>query len=392
MPPKTVFFATKLRGEDVTGAGRRAARGSDQPGQKSRISGICRRNLLTAAAPGVNLAGEFSLVYISKIDHLRSALMFLKQLVACTVKWSKTVCACWAVAAVLACGVNRTLADDDDIVNAGGFELPFTTVFGGTGQLEGQINPPGEGQVISPGQWLRTQGGGSSSAVVQSTVFAPGGGTQAVRVDRGANSDSRWAVPVNALGYPDYPNPFPPEPAQPLICISWDMRVEQSPIPVDGFAPLFGVEAYDDDGNPVALMASLLVDSGTGDVLYQAQDTGFLTETGSAVAFGAWNRFHIELDYSTHLYELRLNNTSLGTFGFVDQNNVVGGLNQFSDADIAALAGGGDPASLAATGTAYFDNYLVREGMCIPEPAAAVLAAMGIGGLYVRRRPERRRT
>jgi hypothetical protein len=76
----------------------------------------------------------------------------------------------------------------------------------------------------------------------------------------------------------------------------------------------------------------------------------------------------------------------LGTFGFVDQNNVVGGLNQFSDADIATVAGGGDPASLAATGTAYFDNFLVREGMCIPEPAAALLAAVGIVGLQVRRR------
>jgi hypothetical protein len=300
------------------------------------------------------------------------------------------VCACMAFAVVLSCGVGRTLADDDDIVNAGGFELPFTTVFGGTGQLEGQVNPAGEGQILAPGQWLRTQGAGLSSAVVQSTVFAPGGGTQAVKVDRASNSDDRWAVPVNHLAYPDYPNPSPPEPAQPLICISWDMRVEQSPVPVNGFAPLFGVEAYDDDGNPVALMASLLVDSGSGDVLYQAQDTGFLTETGSVVTFGAWNRFHIELDYSTHLYELRLNNTSLGTFGFVDQNNVVGGLNQFSDADIAAIAGGGDPASLAATGTAYFDNFLVREGMCIPEPAAAVLAAVGVIAMQARRRHSRR--
>ena len=313
--------------------------------------------------------------------------MSLKQSVACTATWLRTVCACLAVAGVLTCGVGRTLADDDDIVNAGGFELPFTTVFLGTGQLEGQVNPPGEGQVISPGQWLRTQGSGTSSAAVQSTVFAPGGGTQAVKVDRGANSDSRWAVPVNALGYPDYPNPFPPEPAQPLICITWDMRVEQSAAPPLGsFAPLFGVEAYDDDGNPVALMASMLVDSRTGDVLYQAPGSGFLTETGSVVGFGAWNRYHIELDYSTHLYELMLNNTSLGTFGFVDQSNVVGGLNQFSDADIATVAGGGDPASLAATGTAYFDNFLVREGPCIPEPAAAVLAAIGIVGLQVRRR------
>src|SRR5262245_16335719 len=125
-------------------------------------------------------------------------------------------------------GAQQVWADDDDIVNAMGFEPPFSTVFLGTGQLEGQINPPGEGQVISPGQWLRTKGAGASTAFVQAATFAPGGGTQAVRVDRAANSDQRWAVPVNHLGYPDYPSPFPPEPAQPCICITWDMRVEQS--------------------------------------------------------------------------------------------------------------------------------------------------------------------
>ena len=92
----------------------------------------------------------------------------------------------------------------DDIVNAKGFEpnppYGFSTTFLTTGQLEGQINPPGTGQVISPGQWLRTRTTGTSTAFVQSAVFAPGGGTQAVKVTRAANSDDRWAVPVNALG------------------------------------------------------------------------------------------------------------------------------------------------------------------------------------------------
>ena len=293
------------------------------------------------------------------------------------------VCTCLAIVSGFTGGVaHEALADDDDIVNASGFELPFTTVFLGTGQLEGQINPAGEGQVIPPGQWLRSPATGGSTAVVQSAVFAPGGGIQAVRVNRAANNDARWAVPVNHLGYPDYPNPFPPEPAQPLICIRWDMRVEQTAGAPDTFGPYFAVEAYDDDVNQVGLLGSLGVDATTGEVLYQAPGTGFLTPTGVVVNFGEWNNFQIGLDYSTDQYSLLLNNSMLGTFGFVDP-----GLDQFSDADIAAVAAAGDPASQALTGTAFFDNFLVREGACIiPEPGTLILLGLGMTPCFAWRR------
>lgn len=277
------------------------------------------------------------------------------------------------LAGLLTCIIGRVSADDDDIVNAGGFELPFTTVFGGTGQLEGQINPAGEGQILPPGQWQRTPGG-TSTAVVQSVVFAPGGGIQAVRVDRTANNDVRWAVQVDHLGYPDFPNPFPPEPAQPLICVSWDMRVEQTMGAVGTFGPFFGVEAYDDAAG-IALLGSMGVDATTGAILYQDPlQGGALVETGSVVNFGQWNHFQIELDYSTDQYKIFHNFAELGTFGFVD-----GDLDQFSDADISALAAAGDAASQALTGTAYFDNFLVREGPCpIPEPATWALMFAGL--------------
>ena len=293
------------------------------------------------------------------------------------------VCACLAVVGSLTCGVARQAqADDDDIVNANGFELPFSTVFLGTGQLEGQVNPAGEGQILPPGQWLRTQAGGASTANVQSAVFAPGGGSQAVRVDRAANEDTRWAVPVNHLGYPDYPNPFPPEPAQPCICLSWDMRVEQTVGAQDTFGPFFGVEAYDDDVNEVGLLGSLGVDASTGDILYQATGTGVLTETGSTVNFGDWNHFQIKLDYSTDQYTIFRNFGALGTFGFVDPN-----LDQFSDGDIAALGAAGDAGSQALTGTAYYDNFLIREGACpIPEPATLALVGLALGIAIIGRR------
>jgi hypothetical protein len=281
---------------------------------------------------------------------------------------------CLAIVAGLTLVGGTAFADDDDIVNANGFELPFSILAGGgTGRLEGQINPPGEGQVIPPGQWQRTPGG-TSSAVVQTSVVRSG--LQAVRVDRAANNDARWAVQVDHLGYPDYPNPFPPEPAQPCICINWDMRVQRTQGPADTFGPFFGVEAYD-DATQIGLLGSLGVDATTGEVLYQATGTGFLTPTGSVVNFDQWNHFQIKLDYSTDQYTIFRNFAMLGTFGFVDG----AGLNQFSDADISALGAAGDAGSQALTGTAYFDNFLVREGACpIPEPATFALIGFGLAG------------
>jgi hypothetical protein len=301
------------------------------------------------------------------------------------------------------CIVHSTFADDDDIVNSFGFEPTppavgsttfFTTgPFGSApvpGQLEGQVNPAGEGQFGSPGQWLKTKGTGASQAVVQSTVFRSGGGNQAVKVDRAANSDQRWAVPVNALGYPDFPIPPVGEPAQPCICITWDMRVEQSAGNGNTtFGPFFGVETYDDDGNPVGLLGSLGVDATTGEVLYQAANSGVLTPAGPIVSFGAWNKFQIKLDYSTHQYSTFLNDVMMGTIAFVDQTNIPGGLDQFSDADIAAVAAAGDPVSLALAGTAYYDNFLVREGQCIPEPSTVLLAVFGFMAAQLGRRSRR---
>jgi hypothetical protein len=256
------------------------------------------------------------------------------------------------------------------IVDSHGFEQPFfNTTFSGTGQLEGQT------PATFNGTWLRTKGAGLGTANVENSVVDTG--SQAVVVNRAANSDDRWGIPVD--GYP----------SQRYVCIEWSMRVEQTNGPAGTFGPFFGVEAYDDDSASIGLLGSLGVDATTGEVLYQVQDTGFLTAAGPTVAFGSWNDYMIELDYFTHTYNFFLNNVSLGTSGFVDQNNVSGGLNEFSDADIAAVAAAGDPASLALVGTAFFDNFSVEESPLpcnVPEPVAGVLAVVGLLGLAVNRR------
>ena len=219
-------------------------------------------------------------------------------------------------------------------------------------ELEGQINPPGEGQTIAPGQWLRDPSSGGSSAIVQTAVVASG--AQAVRVDRAANNDVRWGVPVDGSPTGDF------------ISIVWDMRVDQTSGPSGTFGPYFAVVAFDDTASGIGQLSSLGVDASIGQVLFQAENTGFLTETGDVVGFGTWHRYQLRLDYSTKTYSYFLDGAQLGTEGFVDESNVAGGLNGFSDADITAVAAAGDAASMALTGTAYFDNFLVVEGVFIP--------------------------
>ncbi|HEX6960568.1 MAG TPA: hypothetical protein VF175_01775, partial [Lacipirellula sp.] len=208
-----------------------------------------------------------------------------------------------------------------------------------------------------------------------------------------------------------------PEPAQPCITITWDMRVEQSVGAAGSTGPFFGVEAYDDATNAVGLLGYLGVNATSGAVVYQAPGTGVLTETGSVVSFGQWNRFQIELNYATDQYAIFRNAALLGVFTFVDDALYPGQLNELTDATIAAFGGESGAAfppyrppvrgaysppprppflveSLAKTGTAYFDNFLVREGPCIiPEPNSWVLAAIGaVAAPYVARRRESRQS
>lgn len=213
-----------------------------------------------------------------------------------------------------------------NIVDADGFETGFSA-----GDLEDQSG------------WKRsTLGTGSSSAVVQGAVTESG--AQAVQVDRGALSDDRWALPVTGQGFPN--NRY--------ILIDWDMNVTGTGSTA-GFGPFFGVDAYRAvSGN--AVLGALGVDATTGDVLFQQGGTGFISETGASVTFGQWNHFQMRLDFQADEYSMFLNGSLLLTDDFVD-----GPATTLTDADIAAFAAAGDAVSQNATGTAYFDNFLVRD-------------------------------
>lgn len=271
----------------------------------------------------------------------------------------------FALAAFLSVSVAASAASFT-LIDGEGFEAPdYSTTFVGTGQLEGQFASTLGG--FGSTQWVQSPLAGTSTAVVQSTVVASG--SQAVQVDRAANSDDRWAVPITGA------------PAEPLVCIEWDMYVEQSS--TTGFGPFFGIEAYDDDATSLLRVGMLGVDAATGDVLVSNLADG-LIETGVVVGFDAWNSFRMVLDYTTDTYYSYVNNSLIYVTGFESL-----GADQFTDADIAAIAASGDPDSQAATGTAYFDNYFVIETddfSKIPEPSSLVIGVLALMGLTARPR------
>jgi hypothetical protein len=157
------------------------------------------------------------------------------------------------------------------------------------------------------------------------------------------------------------------------------MRVQQST--TAGFGPYAAVEVYDELDNAPLLAGSLGVDAKTGDVLFQEAGSGFLLETGQTVAFNTWNQFRMVLDYTNDRYTVFLNGTPIGSQGFVD-----GGIDDFTDADIAILAAGGDPASLSAAGTAFVDNYVVQYEVPEPSSVAFLLIPFAMLGRATARR------
>jgi hypothetical protein len=204
------------------------------------------------------------------------------------------------------------------------------------------------------------------TAIIQSAIKKSG--LRALQVDRAAGVDNRWAVLFTNSSDPNVLALTLPQnrvalPSQRFILIDWDMLVADAggDSQAGELGPYFGVEASDSIGavNNFGLLGSLGVDASTGQVVYQQTGAGDIKNTGKAVAFGQWNHFAILLDYTLDRYRMYLNGESIGSFDFVDGSH----LNHFTDADIAALAIDGSPASMAITGTAYFDNFRVLDGI-----------------------------
>lgn len=241
----------------------------------------------------------------------------------------------------------------------GGMAMAQTTIVDSNG-FEGPDYAPGN--LVGQEGWLNA-GSNIGTATVQSTVT--NGGLQAVQVDRAANNDDYWAVPsfvFPSIGFDQ-------------IVIEWDMRVTESNNPTD-FGPNFGVQAYDANG-VFSQLSGLLVDSATGEVLYQAGGTGFLTPI-TTVNFDEWNTYKTVLNFTTSEYTVYLNGSELATTDFIDA-----AADEFTDAGLSAQTGAASATANAVPGTAYFDNFTVTQ---IPEPSSLALVAMGAALIARRRR------
>jgi hypothetical protein len=150
-------------------------------------------------------------------------------------------------------------------------------------------------------------------------------------------------------------------PSGEFIFVTWDMRVTATGAEDGSLGPFFGMEAYDDQG-VFGLLGSLGVDATSLDVLYQRQDDGVLVETDQQVMSDVWYNFAALFDFTVHQYTVYFEGQPLATTGFVDRGPGHANLDQFTDADISALAAQANSASQLIAGTAYFDNFRILDG------------------------------
>jgi hypothetical protein len=96
--------------------------------------------------------------------------------------------------------------------------------------------------------------------------------------------------------------------------------------------------------------------------LYQEAQTGYFSDTGANVPFDQWNHFRLVLDFITDSYKGFVNGVQVVSTGFVDDTPLQD-LHTFSDADIMTVAVDADTISQGLTSTAFYDNFMVRDGL-----------------------------
>ena len=260
------------------------------------------------------------------------------------------------------------------VYDAGGFEPQFTS---GANRFDPGALP---GQDTQFGPW---QSSPMSSPTAQVETMVVESGTQAVGLTRPAGG----TAPISSSYYHGVFKPFTP--ATRYVFVDFSMRVEPTGQSATQFGPFFGVQSYDSDtATGVKLIAGIGQDASTGEVLYQDAATGNLA-VGPTISLGKFHQYRQILDYSTDTFQVLVDGTPVASGNFVD-DGVLGEIDAFTDADLVALPSSGDPASLAAAGTAYFDKYIITTGNVVPEPSMAIVAfGFGAAGLIRRRRTTR---
>jgi hypothetical protein len=236
--------------------------------------------------------------------------------------------------------------------------------FAATIALEGQDAAP-----LGQGPWVRSNAATSNAngAAVVDNSNNPNGDFQSVRVVRAANqnADTRWFVTKL--------RDMTPVPADNVINIEVDLRVNQSALPSDGPAPAYGIEAYDGQ----TLIGSATVDAVEGFLRYAQSGTGAYTKvSGSTLVLGgpgagAFHHLTLSLNFTKRTYSILVNDVLRHTEPFVNSAAA-----NFTDAPIAAVSIGGAP---AGNSTAFFDNYRITQVPAVLPPAAGPLTVYPLG-------------
>lgn len=197
--------------------------------------------------------------------------------------------------------------------------------------------------VVGQQGWLTAQDGPNLGTAVVKTGVGKSS-SQGLQVDRAANTNSRWAVPLDDV------------PTSRYVLIDWEMRVMRA-VQNSSYGPFFGVEAYDANGI-FGVIGAFGADASTGDVLYQNQGTGEIVESEASIAFNSWHHYQMLLDFATDTYHMFLDGFYVASSGFVD-----GAFDELTDADIATFSAAGDGGSNNKIGTAYYDNFTIYDGV-----------------------------
>ena len=275
-----------------------------------------------------------------------------------------TLAAAAAAAVALAAGA----ASAQIAYDALGFEVP-SSGFQFTG-LEGQAGG-------SPERTFFARQGTNTTAVVSGDVGV--NMSDAVQFDLVDNpgtfdsGDYGVIVPATGSAIPDAP-----------VMIDLALQVLQGP----AGGPLFGFTAFGSPANAMGqqpIAAEVFVNSADGSLFINDTTSQLgLTDTGFDVELDEYNFFSLDLDYDTKTFDLVVDGSSVGTFGFRTMQNFGGDVDSqgrvddFRGVTLAGFESGGAPTSIA--GTAFYDNLVVA----VPEPAVAGLFA--VAGLTALRR------